>query len=510
MAVDRPKLEDYFIQSWPLIEPATPLQNRWYIGYLAEHLEAVTLRQIKRLAVSIHPRSAKSNLITILWPTHDWIARAFERFMFISYSQELSTDHSLKRRRVIESSWYQERWSSLFQLMPDQNRKNVFENTASGVMLATSAGGTATGKGASIQVYDDFINPKEAESETERKAKIDAYSNTFSSRLNDPMNDCMVIAAQRTHSQDLTGHVLKEGGWTHVELPIVCEKERVTYSFPISHRTHIREVGDILNPARHNAITINNQKRSSGSRAFSAQWMCSPSSDEGNMIKRTWWKFYKEDPRVMAAKMQVMATSWDFAFKDTNEGSFVCGYVGGRLGAKKYLFDEIRDHMDFVKTCNAVETTANRWPTVTYNFYEDRANGPAVKSALAKKVRGLIAVEPLGSKEARMSAASPDIEAGDVLLPYPYDEAGAVKKGFEWVLDYIEELARFPEEPNDRGDATSQLIVKLNNIVLFSEAQSEEGGSILANGDSGDDEVDPIDLGGFDSGFSFGGDDGTL
>lgn len=506
MSVEDLSLEQFFIQAWPIIEPATPLQDVWYVGYLAEHLEAVVAGQITRLAISIHPRSAKSNLGTVLFPPWVWTSKAWKRFMAISYSQDLATEHSLKRRRIIESAWYQSKWGTLFQIMPDQNRKNIFENTARGTMIATSSGGTATGRGANFLLFDDFINPKEAESETERKEKIDAYSNTFSSRLNDPKKDAMIILAQRTHSQDLTGHVLAEGGWTHVELPVVCEK-RTKYFFPISKREHTREVGDILNPARHDAITLNNQKRASGSRAYSAQWMCSPSSDEGNMVKRHWWKFYKEEPRELAAKMQVMAQSWDFAFKDTTEGSFVVGLVGGRLGRQKFIFDEIRDHLDFTKTCNAVKTTSANWPTTTYKFYEDRANGPAVKSALAAKVSGLIPVEPLGSKEARMSAASPDIEAGDVLLPYPYDEKGAVRSDRQWVIDYIEELARFPEEPNDRGDATSQLIVKLNNIVLIEEDHDDEGGSILLNGDTGD-APEHINLGEF-TGY-MEGDDGLL
>ena len=80
-------------------------------------------------------------------------------------------------------------------------------------------------------------------------------------------------------------------------------------------------------------------------------------------------------------------------------------------------------------------------------------------------------------------------------------------------MDFIEELARFPEEPNDRGDALSQLIVKLNSIVLMAEDHDDDGGSIMMNGDSGDADLGQIDLGGVDMGFTggfVGGDDGTL
>jgi len=504
LAIDHPKFEDFFRESFSIVEPNTIFQDAWYIGYVGEHLEAVNLGQIQRLAISIPPRMLKSDEVTVAFPPWMWIAKPWKRFMSVSYSKELAVDHSLARRRIIESDWYQNRWGSVYQIMPDQNQKHVFENTARGKMLATSAGGTATGKGANVIIFDDFINPSEAESEAERKQKISEYEHTFSSRLNDPKNDAMIVVAQRTHSKDLTGHVLAEGGWTHIELPIIAPSRKI-YSFPISGREVVVEQGEILNPARNDQTTIAKQKRASGSRAFSAQWLCQPASDEGNMVKRYWWKFYREEPKQIMELSPFVATSWDFSFKDNQEGSFVVGMIGALVGTKKYLLGEVRDHLDFTASCKAVISTQAAWPKICCNLYEDRANGPAIKSALSGKVKGLVAVEPLGSKVARMSAATPDIEAGDVLLPYPYDDKGNPRPDRQWVLDYIEELAKFPEEPNDRGDATSQLIVKLNNVYLDQPDHDEMDDGLLAvrNGDGpfGEMDLGNIDIGGLSDDF---------
>ncbi len=496
--IEQPTLEDFFIQAWPIIEPGTPLQNNWSIGYVAEHLEAVADGQITRLAISIPPREAKSNLVTILFPDWVWIMRAWKRFMMVSYSQKLSTEHSVKRRRVIASPWYQEKWGSVFQLASDENTKSSFDNTAGGAMIATSAGGSGTGQGANIQIFDDFINPKEAESEAERKEAIESYKHTFSNRLNDPKKDSRIIVAQRTHRDDLTGYVLKEeGGYIHIELPIVA-RERKEYSFPMSHKTHVTEVGDILNPARHDAITIANQKRASGSRAFSAQYMCAPSKDDGSMCPQVWWKFYKDEPRQLMARAQVGAQSWDFAFKDLNSSSWVVGYVGGRIGKDVFIAHERRDHLDFTKTCKAVEAMSVQWPMTTYKFYEDRANGPAIKSHLQSKVSGLIPVEPLGSKEARFAAASPHIESGNVLLPFPWDHEGKILPERKWVIELMDEVEKFPEEPNDRGDALSQLIIKIMNVSVFVEAPEDEGGSIDGVGGMDDGLGDSMNFDEFD------------
>lgn len=478
LTVDRQPFEQFIAEAWPIIEPARPLISNWHIGYIAEHLTAVINQQITRLAISIHPRSAKSNIVTVLWPCWSWIERAWMRWIFGSYSGELAVKHSLSRRRVLGSDWYRDRWGRMFSVMEDQNKQNSFENSARGTMYATGRGGTITGFGADIIVLDDFLNPQEAESEAERKHAISAYEHTFSSRLDDKKKGAIVVVAQRTHVNDLTGHVLKEGGWTHLELPAIAEK-RTTLIFPLSGKTIVREVGDVLNPQREDKATLDKQKIMSGSRNWAAQWLCAPSSDSGNMVKSHWWKFYKDDPRQLAAKMDIMAQSWDFAFKDLETSSWVVGLIMGKKGADKYIFAEYRDHMDLVETCKAVQAASIAWPTTALKFYEDRANGPAVKSTLQKKIPGLIPVEPTGSKEARMSAASPDIESGNVLLPYPFDDNGNPRPDRQWVLDYIEEMAHFPEEPNDRGDATSQGIVKLNAVVIHTIEDNDGEVSIL-------------------------------
>jgi predicted phage terminase large subunit-like protein len=489
LGTDHMSFSSFIPKAWPIIEPATSLIPNWHIDCIAEYLQAVTLGQIRDLVINMPPREGKSNETTVLFPVWAWTQRPWLQFMFVSYSAELSMKHSLDRRRVLESAWYQEKWGDVVQLQPDQNRKNVYENTARGVMFSTSVGGSATGFGADIQVFDDLINPKDAESKATREAALQAFDLTFASRLNNKKLGVRIVVEQRTHKDDLTGHVLKQGGWTHLKLPAISE-QRETIIMPVSGRKVVREVGDILNPARAGKAELDRQLIISGSRGYCAQYQQNPSHESGNMVKRHWWKFYMVPPREMATKMQIQAQSWDFAFKDLKDSSYVVGLVGGRVGADKYVFDESRDHMDFPDTCKAVESLTALWPLAHYKFYEDRANGPAIKAQLRQKVAGLIPVEPIGSKEARMAAAAPDIEAGNVWLPHPS------LPGCAWVEPFIEELSNFPEEPNDRGDALSQLIIKLNNVD-FVDNESEEGGSMLEgmNGpDPDSNEVDPNEI----------------
>ena len=92
---------------------------------------------------------------------------------------------------------------------------------------------------------------------------------------------------------------------------------------------------------------------------------------------------------------------------------------------------------------------------------EEAANGPAVIAALRSEVPGIVAVRPRGSKEARLHAVSPDIEAGNVYLP----------SGAPWVHDYIEELVAFPSGANDdQVDATNQALERLTRQLTRAEA----------------------------------------
>src|SRR6266436_6725924 len=88
-----------------------------------------------------------------------------------------------------------------------------------GHMIATSLGGTATGKGGEFIVADDLQNPEMAESAIERENVLRFFSETLSTRLDDKRRGRIVMIQQRTHQADLSGHLLAQGGWTHLCLP---------------------------------------------------------------------------------------------------------------------------------------------------------------------------------------------------------------------------------------------------------------------------------------------------
>ena len=195
-----------------------------------------------------------------------------------------------------------------------------------------------------------------------------------------------------------------------------------------------------------------------GSWAFAGQYQQAPAPLEGGTIKYDWLKFYRELP----ARFDYVLQSWDCSFKESKDSDYVVGQVWGRAStqspagrsAQYYLLDQVRGRMDFVGTKNAIRAMSAKYPQAVTKLIEDKANGPAVISALKAEVDGMIAVNPEGGKESRMNSVSALFEAGNVFLP----EAERAP----WTHDYMHELCTFPKAAHDdEVDATSQALVRL-------------------------------------------------
>ena len=127
----------------------------------------------------------KSISVTVCFPVWLWLTEPQKRFLFASYSQSLSTKHSVDRRTIIQSDWHKKNYGHLYKLTSDQNVKTEYVNDKRGVMISTSVGGTSTGKGGDILITDDPHNPRQAESDIQRQSAIEWFDRTFSTRLDD-------------------------------------------------------------------------------------------------------------------------------------------------------------------------------------------------------------------------------------------------------------------------------------------------------------------------------------
>ena len=202
-------LKHFVMQAWHIVEPKTPLVWNWHLDIIVKHLEAITntyliksgiggttsddnyyyetdfnLPFINYFLCNIPPRHSKSLIAFVFWPCWEWGPRNLPalRYIFTSYSQALSTRDSLKRRRIIESNWYKEKWGNRFSITTDQNQKTRFDNDRTGFMLSTSLLGMVTGEGGDRvclpynQKIDTEIGRVEIGKIVEEKLEIKAVS----------------------------------------------------------------------------------------------------------------------------------------------------------------------------------------------------------------------------------------------------------------------------------------------------------------------------------------------
>lgn len=431
---------------------------------IADALAKLQRGDVTRLMILMPPRHGKSELVSRLFPAWALGKNPDEQIIACSYNDDTAKDFNRDVQRIMLSQPYAGAFpgtrlsTTNVVTRSDQNvlrNSKVFEVIGHrGSYRAAGIGGTITGKGATIGIIDDPIkNHEEAYSQTYRERVWNWYTSTFLTRgegsfaLGGDMR--IAICVTPWHEDDLAGRLLRRAKedpdadqWTVIRLPAIQDEDA-----PAVYDT--RERNAALWPEKYTAEKLNQIRVNVGTRDWNALYQCRPQPPEGGMLKREWWGTYNEDPHDIAKRCTQVFQSWDMTFKDTKRGSFVVGQVWGVARPKFYLLAQVRARLDFVGTLDVFSTVCEMWPQSTAKLVEDKANGPAVISALKERIGGILPVQPRGSKEARAAAVSPLVESGNVYLP-----ARA-----PWLEGFMDEAAAFPNgTTDDQVDAMTQAL----------------------------------------------------
>ena len=328
-------LASFVKKAWTIIHPSRPLVWSWHYDLLCECLTLVHQRKIKRLIINVPPRTAKSTIVTIFFPCWVWASDPSQNFLTASYSLDLSTEHSVMRRNLLQSGWYRRMSGDKFRLAGDRNQVAQFMNDRRGQIVATSIGATTLGRGCDVAILDDPVSPDQALSDAERNTANNSIDATLRSRLNDPAGGAIVLVMQRLHELDPTGYLLEQepGVWTHVRIPLEAEEDE-TWTFPISGKIIQRLKGGILTPERFLSATVEQLR---GRRlTWAGQYQQSPAPLGGNLIKRSEVRYYGGiDPRTgqpdetLPTSFDMKIISVDAAFKDLATSDYVAiGVIG--------------------------------------------------------------------------------------------------------------------------------------------------------------------------------------
>lgn len=451
----RLSLKDFVIESWQVTEPSTDLLWNWHIDAMCLHIQETLLdwykhkqnphyvQRIQNLLINVPPGSLKSRVLSVCTPAWFWTICPSWRAIFLSANPRVALRDSVYCRDIIESDWYQSRFSPDWSLRDDNNSKSSFWNTKGGTRSAFGFNSRITGDRGDFIAWDDPHDAQEVNSDAIRRGVIDRWDSAIRNRVNDPKSSVRMGIMQRLHTEDLAGHVLKQGGWEHLCIPQEFEATQPITS--LGWADPRQQAGELMFPERFSLEVLAAEKIALGSYGYAGQHQQLPAPADGGHFKRSWWQYYKVPPE----DFDIIIQSWDCAFKETKISDYVVGQVWGKKGGQFYLLDQVRDRMDINATINAIRALSAKYPNSTAKLIEDKANGSAIISLLNREISGLIAIEPQGGKIVRAVACSPLIEAGNVFLPYPSIAS--------WINDYVEEFSIFPNGSNDdQVDSSSQ------------------------------------------------------
>ena len=420
--------------------------HRFLCKYVQNFVERETDKPYEILVIATPPQHGKSQSVTESLPSW-YLGRHPENHVIeISYNEDFAIRFGRSNRRKIE-----EFGDSIFglTLAKDNNRAVEFETYAHGGMISRGVGTGVTGRPANLMIIDDPIkNKKEAFSKSRRDLIYEEWLMSFKTRL--APHSKVVLIMTRWHEDDLAGRLLQEE--ENIKLlwfPCECEDENSPVEKALG-----RKVGDALCPEIGKDNTwLKHFKQSyvslEGSMTWNALYQGRPTALEGNIIQRDWWEFYEEDelPTINTWVMSV-----DAAFKDEDQSDFVAIQVWGKTNANIYLIDAVKKHLSFPDTIVEIRRLRAMYPECKTTLVEDRANGSAIIRMLRYEMTGVIAVQPIGSKMARVQAILGAIESGNVKLP----------KHKRFTGDFVDECSSFPNGAHDdQVDSMSQALNRL-------------------------------------------------
>lgn len=482
-------LYDFVKQSWHVVEPGIPFVPSWHIQEICEHLEAISSGDILRLLINIPPRHSKSTIVSVMWPMWEWLTTPEHKFLCASYAGNLSIRDNLKARRLVQSPWYQERWGSLFELSGDQNAKQRFENSKTGYRIATSPGGMATGEGGSRLVLDDPHGAQEAQSDAMRESTLEWFDMVWSTRLNNPKTDAMVVVMQRLHERDISGHILEDiKGWEHICIPAEWDgKSRRTVLGPYDPRT---KKGELICPERFGEKEITALKQLLGSYGTSGQLQQDPVPSTGGLLKTSFFELWPHNERL--PQYEYILQSYDCAFTEKTTGDPTACTVWGIFTHNKERHCMLLDAWDEHLSYPDLRTKAVKDWTTEYGgdnnsgagmptrarrpdriLVEAKASGQSLLQDLRLARVPAIGYNPGNAdKVSRAHQAAPTLELGLLWIPESKRNPG---QPVSWAASFLKQLSKFPlAEHDDYVDTFTQAVIYLKDDGWFELPQAKD------------------------------------
>lgn len=494
---------------WPVVEPAIPFIRGWPLSAIAEHLQAVTDGQIRRLLINVPPGFSKSLLTDVFWPAWEWGPKnkPWYRYVCAAYSSHLTERDNMRCRNVVMSERYQRLWGNRFHISNEQFTKVKFANDQTGWKLATSTGGIGMGERGDRFIIDDPNNPILTESEAVRYATNMWFTEVVPDRLNNPKESAIVVIQQRLHEEDVSGVALdRELGYVHLCVPMEYTPHPFVNGFNLAGKIKTfdmtddedkseitgvfwqdprEEENELAWPIRFGTEEVEELKRAKGPYAYAGQYQQTPEVRGGSIIRREYWNDWEAEKYP---DLEYILASIDTAYTEKEENDASAMTLWGMFrdankNPKIMLLHAWQERLEIHKLVQRIidyctvdgreEVSHPRWP-VDRLLIEAKASGLSVSQEIRRIIGfngkfGIELINPTkqGDKVARAHSVLHLFSDGMIYAPTTR----------AWCQEVINQAAVFPKgSKDDLVDSTTMALRYLrdNGFALRREESQYE------------------------------------
>lgn len=432
---------------------------------LASLLEAIARGEKDRICVNMAPRMGKSHLVSYYYPA--WFIANFpdKKIMMVSHTADLAVDFGRKVRNLVGSDKFKELFPDI-SLSADSKSAGRWNTNHGGEYFAVGVGGAIAGRGADLLLIDDPHNEQDI-----INGNLDVFEKAYEwyttgARTRLMPGGRVAIVQTRWATDDLTGRLTKDMAMNEgsdqfevVEFPAILEKE----GQDDEGNTTLTQFS--LWPEQWPLDALLRTKASMPAFQWNAQYMQNPTSEEGAIVKREWWRVWEGE---RPPHPDFIVQTWDTAFEKSSRADYsACTTWGvwypeaspddntsGR--ANIILLDAFKDRMEFPELKKKAYELFKEWEGCSVPMtlmVEKKASGAPLIYELRQM--GLVVGEYTPSKGqdkiARLNSVSDMFATGMVWAPQT-----------RWAEEVINEVAEFPAgQHDDYVDAVTLALMRI-------------------------------------------------
>jgi len=427
---------------------------------IAEKFNDLANGKIKRLIINMPPRHTKSEFASFLLPA--WMIGRRPKLKIIqsTHTTELAVRFGRKAKTLMDMPEYKEIFPT--RLREDSQAAGKWETEQGGEYYAAGVGSAITGRGADLLIIDDPHSEQDALNVDALERAHEWYTSGPRQRLQP--GGAIVLVMTRWNTKDLTGSLLRESGnlksdkWEVIEFPAILPSGKPVW------------------PEFWKLEELEGVKASISLQKWNAQWMQNPTSEEGAIIKREWWRKWERD---FIPPLQHVIQSYDTAFmkKETADYSAITTwgvfYNNEDSGPQLILLDAIKDRFEFPELRRIAYQQYQYWQPETV-LVEAKASGLPLTYELRKMGIPVINYTPSkgNDKHTRVNSVAPLFESGQIWAP--------VDK--EFAQEVIEECAAFPYgDHDDLVDSMTQAVMRFRQGGFVDHPEDYKDEPIIRN-----------------------------